>query len=82
MDINKDKDDDAVTSAMVARSHKLDMKVIAEGVETIEQLEYLRGLGCDQAQGFLIAEPMIKNQFESWMTKYKDHKSDATIYRH
>ncbi len=81
-DINKDKDDDAVTSAMVALSHKLDMKVIAEGVETIEQLEYLKGLGCDQAQGFLIAEPMIKDQFESWMAKYMDHKSDTATWLH
>ncbi len=80
MDINKDKDDDAVTSAMVALSHKLDMKVIAEGVETVEQLEYLTALGCDQAQGFLIAEPMMNDQFESWVKKYMDHKNDVATW--
>lgn len=82
MDINKDKDDDAVTSAMVALSHKLDMKVIAEGVETIEQLEYLTALGCDQAQGFLISEPMMNDQFENWVKKYMDHTRDVATWLH
>jgi diguanylate cyclase (GGDEF)-like protein/PAS domain S-box-containing protein len=70
-DICKDSDDDAVTSAIVALSHQLDMKVIAEGVETLEQLEFLKKVNCDQAQGFLIGRPMVRHQFEQWMLKYQ-----------
>jgi len=78
-DICKDSDDDAVTSAIVALSHQLDMKVIAEGVETLEQLEFLKKLNCDQAQGFLIGRPMIRHQFEQWMVKHLD-KKDESVY--
>ncbi len=40
-------------------AHTLGMKAIAEGVETAEQLHELRALGCDMAQGFLIARPLM-----------------------
>jgi diguanylate cyclase (GGDEF)-like protein/PAS domain S-box-containing protein len=79
-DINKDSDDDAVTSAIVALSHQLDMKVIAEGVETLEQLEFLKKLNCDQAQGFLISRPMIKHQFEQWALKHLDKKANSACW--
>ena len=79
-DINIDKDDDAVTSAIIALSHKLDMKVIAEGVETLEQLEFLKKAGCDQAQGFLIGRPMPKNQFENWLASFLDTNSNNAYW--
>jgi diguanylate cyclase (GGDEF)-like protein/PAS domain S-box-containing protein len=79
-DICKDSDDDAVTSAIVALSHQLDMKVIAEGIETLEQLEFLRKLNCDQAQGFLIGRPMVKHQFEQWMLKHLDKQADSACW--
>ena len=78
-DISKDKDDDAVTSAIVALSHKLDMRVVAEGVETLEQLEFLRKQQCDLAQGFLIGRPMLKHQFLDWLSK---HQSDGEPIAH
>ena len=55
------------------------MNVIAEGIETKEQFEFLKQTGCDQAQGFLMARPMNKPAFESWMDKRLD-KDSGTAY--
>jgi diguanylate cyclase (GGDEF)-like protein/PAS domain S-box-containing protein len=49
--------EDAIVNAIVALSHAFGLKVVAEGVETQAQLESLNELGCDQAQGFLLAKP-------------------------
>lgn len=52
------KADDALVSAIIAMSHGLGKKVVAEGVETEAQLDFLRGLGCDSIQGFLYSRPV------------------------
>jgi EAL domain-containing protein (putative c-di-GMP-specific phosphodiesterase class I) len=57
-----DRDDAAITQAVVALAHSLGMKVVAEGVESPEQLAILRRLGCDEAQGFLLARPQSPEQ--------------------
>jgi diguanylate cyclase (GGDEF)-like protein len=80
-DITHDSDDDAVTSAIVALSHKLGMKVIAEGLETPEQYKLLRQASCDQAQGFFVGRPMVKHYFEQWMGEYFDEKSHVAYWR-
>jgi len=53
-----DRDDLAICTAVIAMGQALGMNVIAEGVETPEQLAVLRSLGCDQVQGYLFAKPM------------------------
>jgi diguanylate cyclase (GGDEF)-like protein/PAS domain S-box-containing protein len=57
-----DRDDAAITQAVIALSHSLSMQVVAEGVETDAQLDFLRRVGCDQAQGYLIGRPMPAGQ--------------------
>jgi diguanylate cyclase (GGDEF)-like protein/PAS domain S-box-containing protein len=66
--IPHDADDIAITEAIIAIAHKMRLKVVAEGVETKEQAEFLRVAGCDMAQGFLLGRPVapaeLVRQFE------------------
>lgn len=57
-DILRDSDDAAIVNAIIALGHSLGMKVIAEGVETVEQLNYLRTVKCDEMQGYLFSRPV------------------------
>lgn len=56
--IPNDDDDRAITSAIVAMGHSLGMSIVAEGIETGDQLEYLRNLHCDDAQGYFLYTPV------------------------
>ncbi len=57
-DITHDPDDEAITSTVIMMAHSLGLNVVAEGVETAEQVEYLRAHRCDEIQGFWLARPM------------------------
>jgi EAL domain-containing protein (putative c-di-GMP-specific phosphodiesterase class I) len=68
-DVTTDADDAAITLAIIGMAHRLNLQVIAECVETAEQLEFLRANGCDQAQGYYIARPMPVQELEVlWRT--------------
>jgi diguanylate cyclase (GGDEF)-like protein/PAS domain S-box-containing protein len=60
--IPQDADDVAITEAIIAVAHKMRLKVVAEGVETIEQADFLRTAGCDVAQGYLLARPVMASE--------------------
>ena len=62
------RDDAEIVRAIVSLAHSLHLKVIAEGVETAEQLTFLRGLGCDQYQGFHCSPPVPADEFEKLMS--------------
>ena len=64
-DIHDDMNDAAITKTIIGLAHSMQLRVVAEGVETEHQAEWLRQRGCDQAQGFLYAKPMSAKQFES-----------------
>ncbi|WP_169334466.1 EAL domain-containing protein [Hahella ganghwensis] len=64
-DITDNTDDRAITAAIIAMSRSMGLKVIAEGVETEEQLNCLRELGCDHVQGYLISKPLPSDQVTS-----------------
>ena len=57
-DITTDQDDAAIVSAIIAMAHSLRLRVVAEGVETQEQLDFLRSQGCDAMQGFFFSRPL------------------------
>ena len=66
-DIMTDSDDAAITVAIIALSRSLRLKVLAEGVETAEQLASLRHHGCDEIQGLLYARPMSGDALVAWL---------------
>jgi diguanylate cyclase (GGDEF)-like protein/PAS domain S-box-containing protein len=57
-DLHRDTDDEAITSTILAMGHSLGLNVVAEGVETVGQLEFLRRQGCDQVQGHWFSPPL------------------------
>ena len=61
-DIANDSDDTAIVSAIIAMAHGMDLMVVAEGVETGEQLNILRDLQCDEIQGFLFSPPVTADE--------------------
>jgi EAL domain-containing protein (putative c-di-GMP-specific phosphodiesterase class I) len=65
------RDDAAIVRAIVSLAHALRLQVIAEGVETPDQLEFLQGLGCDQYQGFHFSAPVPSNAFVAMMREHQ-----------
>jgi diguanylate cyclase (GGDEF)-like protein/PAS domain S-box-containing protein len=64
-DIAPEEDGAAIVRAIISLAHSLRLKVIAEGVETNEQLVYLHNYGCDQVQGYLFSRPVAAAEFEN-----------------
>jgi len=63
MNMPRDTNDCAIAGAIVGMAKQLGHKVIAEGVETAEQLTFLKGLGCDEMQGYLLSAPVTAEKF-------------------
>jgi EAL domain-containing protein (putative c-di-GMP-specific phosphodiesterase class I) len=63
-DITTDQDAASIVLAIISMAQRLNLKVIAEGVETRAQLDFLRAHGCDEAQGYYLARPMTIEQLE------------------
>jgi diguanylate cyclase (GGDEF)-like protein/PAS domain S-box-containing protein len=74
-DIPADRDDAALTRAIIAMGHSLGLHVVAEGVERRDQLEFLRHEGCDEYQGYHFAKPMPETALTALLT----HKPRAAL---
>jgi diguanylate cyclase len=70
------RDDAEIVRAIVSLAHALRLQVIAEGVETPDQLEFLNSLGCDQYQGFHFSAPVPSNAFVAMM---REHQAEAYV---
>jgi diguanylate cyclase (GGDEF)-like protein/PAS domain S-box-containing protein len=78
-DIPEDETDMAITSAVIAMAHKLGMKVVAEGIETQEQLDFLKENNCDDGQGYLISRPLTLPQLHHFLvSNHKQTKKQIT----
>jgi EAL domain-containing protein (putative c-di-GMP-specific phosphodiesterase class I) len=60
-------DDAVIVKSTIDLAHTLGLKVVAEGVETVDGWHTLRALGCDTAQGYLTAKPQSPADFERWL---------------
>ena len=70
-DLASDPNDLALSEAIIVMAHKLGLKVIAEGVETVEQRDMLATAGCDQVQGYLYAKPMPAAELDALLASGK-----------
>jgi diguanylate cyclase (GGDEF)-like protein len=68
-DLPDDKEDASISRAIIAMAHSLDLRVIAEGVENQQQLDFLRDLDCDEIQGYLISKPLAAEDVVKLMQK-------------
>ncbi|MBF0195922.1 MAG: EAL domain-containing protein [Magnetococcales bacterium] len=66
-DLTIDSDDAAIVSAIVSMAKSLKLRVVAEGVETVEQLEFLKNIGCQELQGYLISRPVPAEEFSRFI---------------
>ncbi|MDX8396860.1 MAG: EAL domain-containing protein [Mariprofundaceae bacterium] len=71
-DLPHDKRDVGIANTIIAMAHNLGLNVLAEGVETTEQLDFLKESGCDDVQGYLFSKPVPGNQIPALLTKDRD----------
>ena len=70
---------EAIVTAIIAMAHSLKLKVVAEGVETPQQVEFLRSAGCDNVQGFYFARPMTAAQLTALLLERRDWSSRTVM---
>lgn len=68
--ITTNQRDAAITRTVIEMTHNLGLRVIAEGVETQDQLDFLREHGCEEVQGFIVSQPLPPDQFVPFVAKY------------
>jgi len=78
-DVIVDPDDAVITAAIVALARSLRINVIAEGVETPEQLHYLKTLQCGEAQGFYFSKPLPATEFENFLRQQEAICPSTTV---
>jgi EAL domain-containing protein (putative c-di-GMP-specific phosphodiesterase class I) len=69
-DLSQDPDARALIDGIITLAHGLRMKVVAEGIETIAQLDYLRSHGCDEAQGYWLCKPVPADEARDFMARH------------
>jgi diguanylate cyclase (GGDEF)-like protein/PAS domain S-box-containing protein len=68
-DVNTNADDAAIVTAIIGMAHALNLEVVAEGVETQQQLEFLAARGCDKMQGYLLGRPLPSEECEQLLAE-------------
>jgi EAL domain-containing protein (putative c-di-GMP-specific phosphodiesterase class I) len=76
-DLPDDPEDCALVSAIISMAMNLNLKVVAEGVETCEQFSFLRSLHCEMTQGFWHSKPLPADEFERLLVEAKPLLGEA-----
>lgn len=79
-DVCKDPSDRAIVEAIIAMAGKLGIGVVAEGVETIEQSDFILSLGCKEIQGFLYYRPLSEEQFTSLLHLEQSKAKESPVH--
>ncbi|MNU92400.1 Cyclic di-GMP phosphodiesterase Gmr [compost metagenome] len=67
----------AIIQAIITLGQQLNLELVAEGVETIEQSEFLNGLGCSIMQGYYYGKPMNEDQIREWLSRRSESSSST-----
>ena len=78
-DMTTDPEDAAITTTIITLAHSLGLDVVAEGVETAEQLQYLRNQGCDEIQGHWFARPLEADACFAFLRSYEDQRAGRSV---
>ncbi len=76
--LTEDERKRSLVSTMISLSHKLGYRVVAEGVETHQTMEFLCGAHCDEAQGYLFGRPMTAEDFITWYRNHADISPESS----
>ncbi len=71
-ELHHDKGDEAIVSAIVTLGHRLNLSIVAEGIENLEQLNILRKLNCNEVQGYYFSYPLSHSDFTQWLEDQED----------
>jgi EAL domain-containing protein (putative c-di-GMP-specific phosphodiesterase class I) len=76
--MTSDADDAVIVRSIVDLAHSLGLRVVAEGVETVDTWRALENLGCDLAQGYLVSRPLPGDQLTRWLAGQLGPPTDRT----
>ncbi|MFC0251873.1 sensor domain-containing protein [Massilia consociata] len=76
-DVVEDNDDASIVNAIIGLAHNLGLKVISEGVETREQMDFLRNHGCDEGQGYYFSRALDSGSMEALLVRSRNPSSDV-----
>ena len=77
MDLEKDQRDQHIVEVIIDIGHTLEKKIVAEGIETVEQRDILRALNCDYGQGYLFSRPLTDIEFLEYAVRYVERRGDV-----
>ena len=72
-------EDGAIATAVVALARSLKLQVVAEGVETDAQVEFLRSIGCDKIQGYWLSRPLAPEAFAAWLPGHRAVQEQGAV---